>query len=474
MSLDLDQSLQLDLSPRISPKLIASIKILALSSQDLAQTIAQEARENPALEVEEVAQCDNCGEQLSNGVCPNCSVSSETSDATSDRSEWDFEDLVDSAGPRATLPSGDEFDPLSRIFAEETLVDHLLQSLAATLDPEDKKIAVYLVGNLDEHGYLAVEVGEAALALGVTVRRVETVLAALQSLEPAGIGARNVQECMLIQVHALAEIGISDPYAKVIIEAHFHALAERRWQDLSSRIGASSSAIRESFKFIKQYLNPYPANGFRPVGYRPSRNFKPDVAIRRVMVGGRMKFDVEVLEASRFDLKIDSTYRQLSDGLRYMSPSLSEEDRSHIKDHVSRARFFIDCIRQRWETLHQITTCLVDYQRDFLLYGVRHLRHLTRSELADLVGLHESTISRATADKFVLLPNGRSIPFHDFFDGSLSIKDTMKEFIKAEAEEGPLSDQQIAEKLANQHLHIARRTVAKYRDALGILPSRYR
>lgn len=472
--MDLEQTIQLEITPRISPKLIASIKILALSSQDLAQTIAQEARENPALDVEEVAQCQNCGERLRDGVCPNCAAPTDAPQETTERAEWDFDDLFSPTSQRAPAAAGDEYDPFARVFSEETLVDHLLHGLDATIEPQDHDIALYLVGSLDEHGYLSCEIEEAALALSVSVGRVERVLAALHNLEPAGIGARDVQECMLIQIRALAELGIRDPHAADVVTDHFRELAERRWQDIASRLGTTSTAIRDSARYIRDYLNPYPANGFRPMGGRPSRNYKPDVAIRRVISGGQVRFEVEVLEASRFSLRVDSTYRELSEDLRRVDVSLSEEDRAHVKDHVSRARFFIDCVRQRWETLRQITERLVEYQRDFLLYGVRHLRHLTRSELADFVGLHESTISRATADKFVLLPNGRSIPFHDFFDGSLSIKDTMKEFIRAEEEEGPLSDQQIAEKLARRHLHVARRTVAKYRDALGILPSRYR
>lgn len=470
-ALELDQSVQLELGPRISPKLIASIKILALSSQELAQTIAQEARENPALEVEELPQCPHCGELMEDGRCLNCSANTQQTEASAERSDWDSQDYAEPLSNRATNMTDEEYDPMSRVLSEETLIDHLLLGLAATIDDEDQPIAEYLVGNLDERGYLKIEIEEVALAVGVSIARVETVLAALQNLEPAGVGARDVRECMLIQVRALAEQGISDPYAEEIVKCHLKTVAERRWQEVASRLGTTSFNVRESFKFIKQYLNPFPANSFRPTGGRPARNFKPDVIIRRTPSG---TFEVEVIEASRFDLRIDSTYRMLSNGLGGAARGMSDDDRGHIKEHVARARFFIDCIRQRWETLRQITSCLVDYQRDFLHYGVRHLRPLTRSELADMVGLHESTISRATADKFVMLPSGRSIPFHDFFDASLSIKDTMKEFIKSETEEGPLSDQQIAEKLAGRELHIARRTVAKYRDALGIPPSRYR
>jgi RNA polymerase sigma-54 factor len=249
-------------------------------------------------------------------------------------------------------------------------------------------------------------------------------------------------------------------------------LGERRWHEVASRLGRSVNEVKEGWKFIKEWLNPHPANSFQSETEAvQARSFKPDVIIRKNQSG---TFEVEVVEARRFELHVSHSYQSLRHNTNGLGEVLSPEDRAHIKEHVAKARFFIDCVRQRWETLHHITTALVEYQRDFLEKGIRYLRPLTRSELAAIVGLHESTISRATADKYVLLPNGRSISFDDFFDASLGVKDTMRELIEGETDGAPLSDQLIAERLAARHLHVARRTVAKYRDALGILPSRYR
>ncbi len=471
--MDLEQQVRPELSVRISPKLIASTKILALSSQELAQTIQNELLENPALEVEETSQCPTCGGPLDEGRCSVCARQTDAGPTNANEgSDWDTDRYGEYSSSRGAVDD-DDYDPLARITAEESLNDMLLVSLAAQIPDADFPIAEYLVGNLDDRGYLSVHVDDAARTLDVPKERVEAVLAALQSLEPAGIGARDLRECLALQLAALAEGGIANPVASAIVERNLlKAMAERRWQEVASTLNCTVAEVKDGCKFIKERLNPHPANGYQSnAAATQARSFKPDVIIRRSQTGG---YDVEVIESVRFDLRINSSYRSLCTNVDGMAVQLSPEDRIHIKEHVAKARFFIDCVRQRWETLRQITTCLVNYQSEFLEKGVRWLKPLTRSELADMVGLHESTISRATAEKYVLLPNGRAISYDDFFDASLGIKDTMRELIGDETEQSPLSDQHIAEKLAERHLHIARRTVAKYRDALGILPSRYR
>ena len=471
--MDLDQQLRTELSVRISPKLIASTKILALSSQELAQTIQGEVLVNPALEVEENSQCPTCGGPLEEGRCPTCAARQDGEAKRDDSGDWDSDRYSDYATSRNNTLDDDDYDPLARVTSEESLGDTLLIGLAAQIDARDFPIAEYLVGNLDERGYLGVRVEDAARALGVEPERVLAVLTLLQGLEPAGIGARTLRECMALQLKALADSGERNPVAEAIVERNLlKPLAERRWQDVATTLGRSVAEVKDGWKFIKERLNPHPANGFQSNSATvQARSFKPDVIIRKTQSGA---YEVEVIESVRFDLRINSSYRSLCTNLDGLAERLSPEDRAHIKEHVAKARFFIDCVRQRWETLRQITTCLIRYQSEFLERGVRYLRPLTRSELADMVGLHESTISRATADKYVLLPNGRAVSFDDFFDASLGIKDTMRELIEEETEASPLSDQHIAEKLAERNFHIARRTVAKYRDALGILPSRYR
>jgi RNA polymerase sigma-54 factor len=468
--LELELSTHLEQRHRISPKLIASIGVLALSSQELEESIAREAFDNPALEFEETAQCGRCGEVLRHGRCVTCSPPDGMGDSTSLHIAWEETVYAAPSSPRRAQETDDAYDAMARVVSEETLADHIRANIRTVIDHADEAIADYLIGSLDERGYLTVDVEDVALALDVSLARVERVLTALQSLDPPGVGARSAQECLLIQLRALRERGIADPFAEDIVRDHLHAVAGRRWRDLAMAVGTSQHSIKKTCAFIREWLNPVPANGFRPVGAPAVRNLKPDVVIRRSGEG----YDVEVLEAARFDLRIEPMYRALSHNSSLLSVHASNDERGHVRDHVARARFFINCVRHRWETLKKISVCLVERQRAFLDNGVRHLKPLTRAEVADALGLHESTVSRATSNKFVLLPNGRAIPFQDFFDGSLSVKDSLKEVIGGEHDCRPMSDQQIVAKLAERDIHIARRTVAKYRDALRIPPSQYR
>jgi RNA polymerase sigma-54 factor len=193
----------------------------------------------------------------------------------------------------------------------------------------------------------------------------------------------------------------------------------------------------------------------------------PDVIIAK----GESDFEVEVVESRRFMLRVNPMYTRISSELP-KSGALSSEDKRHVQQYVGRAKLFIANINQRRQTIHNITNCLVDKQRDFLEKGVRHLRPLSRAAVAAELGIHESTVSRATAAKYVMLPDGEVIPFSHFFTPSLSVKDIIKEMIEKEGR--PLTDAQIAERLRERGIEIARRTVAKYRMQLDILPSSLR
>jgi RNA polymerase sigma-54 factor len=194
----------------------------------------------------------------------------------------------------------------------------------------------------------------------------------------------------------------------------------------------------------------------------------PDVVIS----DGPDDFEVEVVESRRFVLRVNPMYTRLSADLHRSNGSMSAQEKKHVQQYVGRAKLFIANINQRRQTLYNITRCLVDQQRDFLMHGVRHLRPLSRAAVAQQLGVHESTVSRATASKYVMLPNGEVIPYSHFFTPSLSVKDIMKEVIEKEGK--PLTDSEIVERLKERGIHIARRTVAKYRMQLAILPSSLR
>ncbi len=482
MYLEQVQSPSAQQSLNISAKLIASIKILQCSAEELEQAIAREIGENPALELEELASCARCGTSLRAGLCPNCDRQTEDPqhDPRLEVAAWDEEYAL--RGPDLTAPNDPDYDPLDFVRTGATLDEYLMRQLGAILDADDLPIAEYLVGSLNSHGYITVTIQETAEMLRVSEARVQEVLDALQSLDPPGIGARDLRECLLIQLRAFEEIGQSHPIARRLLEGHLHELGEHHFVEIARDLGVTGTQVKQAWRFIRSNLNPYPAHAFEPadvpdVGVTVASDgnvtIRPDVVIRRTEHG----FEAEVVERRRFRFNMSpiyvSLYRQTR-GAAALRFGMNDRDRQHIREYASRARFFMDCVRQRWETLSVIANALITFQYDFLDRGVRYLRPLTRGELAEFVGLHESTVSRATANKYVLLPNGRTISFDDFFDGSLAAKDMLRELIAAENPAKPYSDEELAGLMTGRGLPLARRTVAKYREALSILPSRLR
>jgi RNA polymerase sigma-54 factor len=183
-------------------------------------------------------------------------------------------------------------------------------------------------------------------------------------------------------------------------------------------------------------------------------------------------YEIEIPESRKYRLRVNSLYQQMVRDVRSGQCDASFREREHLREHLAQARLFINCVKQRWQTLERIALALVDVQEEFLERGYRLLKPLTRSQLADIVGVHESTVGRAVANKSLMLPSGRIVSLSDFFDGSLAIKCVIEEIILEEAQ--PLSDQRIAEVLQARGCEIARRTVAKYRDAIGVPPARIR
>lgn len=471
---------------RVSPGLIALNQILALSSQELQEEIQRELESNPALEMDERQICPNCGTSYSGRICQRCLADGNNSALPNyNERKTNSDDSADdyfgggenwSSGSRG-VGGDEEFDPLTIVAAEMSLPERILIDVSAVLEDDDMLIAEFLTGSLDERGYLATSLESVADMFTTDEARVERVLKEIQNVAPPGVGARDFRECLLIQLRFLKEQGVEAPYVYQIVDQHFNELGEHKYTFISQQMGISTAQIQEAREFIKKYLNPYPAEGhtgeLNGTQHR-SGQAKAGYVVPDVIISERDgKFEVEVVESKRFFLKLSPMYRSMSSDSRTLG---TEEEREHVRQYVARARQFISNINQRRETMNKITNYLVETQEEFLRDGVRGLRPLTRSQLANYIGVHESTVSRATAGKFVMLPNRKVIPFSDFFTASLSIKDVIKEIIEVDGKkrEKPLTDQEIVQKLEEQGYRIARRTVAKYRAQLKILPSTLR
>ncbi len=478
MSMDLTQATQQIVTRVASPQLVAANHILALSSAELQAYIQQETVENPALEMEEAPVCPRCGCPLAANKCPICSQFQQNTDLTKSRVD-PVEYGDDGTVWQHPLRGNDdeEFDPTTRVAAQMSLPEHLTLSLQAQFPEAEAQLIEYLVGNLDEDGRLRCTTEEVVDLFDVDPDHVEEIIRALQTMDPVGVGARDLRECLLIQLDYVEQQGLHQPFAREVISRFLTELSEHKYGQIALALGTTTETIHQVSDFIKRNLNPFPGRGHLDAnlsaGGELATPVLPDVIIsKKLLPGGRHNYDVEIVELKRFYLRINSSYQQLYSSISTRQMHLSEDERKHIQHYVTRARLFIANINQRRQTLGRITRCIVDLQREFLDHGVRALKPLTRARVAQELGMHELTVSRATAAKFVMLPTGEVIPFSNFFVANLSIKDVIKDLVEHEAT--PLTDQELAKMLSDRGIPVARRTVAKYREQLSILPSTLR
>jgi RNA polymerase sigma-54 factor len=444
--------------PTVTPQLVMARTLLQLSSTELEQAIARELAENPALEMVETPRCPSCGAAMPHGHCPYCgkSTSQVEREYGADNASYDY--------------AYDGDDAISRLSTRTSLGEHLLSQARLSLSSQDLPIAAHLLENLDHHGFLRCELDEVASQFGIDQAHVEDIVSSLQELEPAGIAARDARECLLIQIEHLHRQGIEQPLAQALVAEHWEALSKQPLAEVAKIAGATVDQIQAALAFIRDNLNPFPAHAHWAALHEsppPTEAVypQPDIVIKN----GETEYQIELPRAQSYRLRISPSFLEVMRTCRANRVVFTEQDVEEWKAFYAQARMFINSIGRRWQTLQNIARHLIEYQGDFLAHGGKHLKPLTRAQLAETMGVHESTVSRAVAGKYVQLPNGKIIPLAKFFDSATPAKETIKELIAQETK--PLSDQELVELLGKQGYHVARRTVAKYREALHIPPS---
>lgn len=486
----------------ISPSLIEANHILSLSQQDLQALIEQEMAQNPALELENRSTCPVCMSVLDGAWCPTCQRTVEV-----ERQEESLDAMDDyevPSAPSAPADANDEFDPMSIVASDVSPLEQLHTDAHMSLHEADYPIAEQLIDSLDERGFLTVSLEEIAKTLDVDAQDVEEVLGIIQSVAPVGVGARDLSECLVIQLEYLSQLGIAIPArTKDVVSQYLDEFGAHKYGQIQKTLGISADELDEIREFIRSQLNPFPLQSHANNSWQSPNSdghITPDVIIEIV----DETLQIGIPDNHFFHLRTNAIYSQLmrefstrkskqaepereteknpdiiDDDEALLSQDQiaesSSEDKQHVRRFAQRAQTFMSNIEQRQTTLLKISECICRFQESFLREGVRELRPLTRALVAQEVGVHESTVSRATANKFVQLPNRKVIPFSDFFTANLSAKEVIKQIIEREAARGEsLTDKRIVELLQDEGIRIARRTVAKYRAELGILPSTMR
>ena len=469
MKLDFNLKLEQTQKLIITPELKLAITLLQYSALELQDHIQEELLNNPVLEIQETKEV----EKEEGNEPETVTAEDQTPD---DDFPWEdyFRDMgvdiaaTSSYGRAREIP---EYQPSVENCAgmAGTMIEDLLGQLRMLrLTARQYSISAYLAGNLDHNGYLQGDLEELAAALDAKLSELEEALTIIQKLEPTGIGCRNLQECLMLQ---LKKLDHPPTLAVEIVKHYLPAAADCRHRYIASRLDCEEQVVREAVDFIRT-LNPKPGSIFGEG--EKTRYIVPEVIVEKiddqyVVIGNDC--GIPQLTISPFYLKVlksGSTDKQLS---------------SFIKDRIEKAYWLIRSIEQRRLTLFKVSQQIVDIQKPFLEYGIKKLKPLTLKEVALNVGVHESTVSRATANKYIQTTRGL-FPLKFFFSSGLtgtggidysshSVKTYISELIDGENQDKPRSDQRLAELLQERGINISRRTVAKYREEISI-PASYK
>ncbi len=440
---------------RVDPRVVLSSQLLQLSQAELQQAIETELNENPALE-----RLHDDAEPISD----ECILKTVAPHELRPSSE-DFEFY-------RSLPNDDESPDWVDLAASQTsLNEHLRAQVLPALPAALRRLGEYFVECVNDKGYIQVEVEEVALATNSSIEEAEAVLRVLQSCEPAGVGARNLRECLLLQLRDAATY--EHKLARKIVRECMDEFVARRTSLISRKFRVLPGVVESAFDVILA-LNPFPGENFVVsnsfVATTKSVGVTADLKMSRTDQG----WTIEVLGPDPSALRVSRSYNRRLKELDVMRNAPKDEKR-HLGSQVQRASDFISCVEQRRITMRKIGEYLVQYQPGFISTGqYQFLQPLTRCKMANEIGIHESTVSRATMDKFVQIANGEIVAFEVFFKPALRVQKMIEEILATENPSSPLSDETIAKMLAKKGVVVARRTVNKYRDRTKLLSSRKR
>lgn len=499
MAIELKQTVKLSQQLLITPQLQQAIKLLQLSRAELIETVQKELLENPVLEESEERQGAENAETV---ATPEIERHSDLSTSSSESGSSDHD--VESADPRSMskefdwgnfVEANQSYKREPRSFSDNSedlpnyenmlssvgsLKDHLeWQIKMGSMLPEERDVCETLIGNLDDNGYLRVSLEELSEKTPYTHDELEDGLCIIQDLDPPGVGARDLKECLKIQVR---DSGPDRSLLENIIENYLDLIEKRNYQALGKRLGLTPKRTKDLADIIFS-LEPKPGRSYTK---GDTQYIVPDIYVQKVGT----EFVVMLNEDGLPKLQISNLYKKAimnevanKNGQQSThNDKITNEAQNYIQEKLKNALWLIKSIHQRQKTLYKVTKSITAFQKEFLENGVNSLKPLVLRDVADEIGVHESTVSRATNGKYVHTPQG-IFELKYFFNTGLSnsaggedfaneaVKQMIKQYISVENLKAPLSDQALALMLKRQNINIARRTVAKYREMLGILPS---
>lgn len=474
----------------MTPQLQQAIKLLQLSRLELVQSVCQELIENPVLE--EVTS-EESGEDLPGGegeTAPETQTAPETPNEVAPEQEgaqelksdlelgpqWD--EYLNEMGDGRDYGNA-EADDNELLSYDQTLTrlpslsDHLLWQLHLSVsDPGLVKAGEWIIGNLDDDGYFRATLDELAQQSGLSLQEMERALDLIQGFDPLGIGARDLRECLLIQVR---QLDLQGTLVEKIIQDHLGDLEKRKYQNIAKALNVTPQEVMEASHIIIHELEPKPG---RPYLSAETNYVVPDVYVIKV----EDRYVLQLNDEGLPRVRINPYYRKLLS----RNEAIDKVTKEYVEERLRSAQWLIKGMEQRDKTIYKVAESIVKFQLEFLDKGISHLRPMVLKSVAEDIGMHESTISRVTTNKYMHTPQG-IFPMKYFFTtgfssgtgtgneiSSLTVKDAIQKMIKEENPTTPLKDQQIVDLLKERGIDIARRTVAKYREELRIPPTSVR